>query len=182
MNWLKRVLGFKEPASTPVSDPDPIIKSEKFVEKPVKKFANACEENTAFINEHWELYPDYIKEHILNYREINKIGDLYDKYERELHSYMVSMRQYLELAKEAESFDISLSGTKKIIAEYGAKTLNIWERINALPGTGHLRNTNLMFEARAAADGWVCWYGTGGLHWNKKGIVQDGSGIYGRGR
>ncbi|MCK9310843.1 MAG: hypothetical protein M0P26_01050 [Bacteroidales bacterium] len=180
MNWLKRVLGFKEPASTPVSNPDPIIKGDKFVGKPVGKFANACEENTAFINEHWELYPDYIKEHILNYREINKIDDLYGKYRQELHNCRVGMRQYLELAKEAESSDISLSGTRKIIAEYDAKTLNIWERINALPGTSHLRNANSALEARAAADGWVCWYGTGGLHWNKKGIVQDGSGIYRR--
>lgn len=180
MSWLKRVLGFKEPTSTPVSDPETIIKGGKFIEKPVKKFANACEENAAFIDDHWELYPDYIKEHILNYREIDKIEDLYDKYEWELRNNMTGMSRYLELAREAKYVDINLPGTEKIIAEYDTKIQAMRERISALPGTRHLRDANSSLEARAAADGWVCWYGTGGLHWNKKDVVQDGSGIYKR--
>lgn len=185
MHWLKRVFGFREPEKHPAPDPEPIIKGGKLIEKqepvvPKKKFANACEENDAFIDDHWDLYPDYIQEHIRNYREITKLSSLYDKYEWELRGYFSGMEKYLDLARDAKYADIKLPGTEKIIAEYDAKIQAMRERMNAIPSTRHLREANTVLEARAAEEGWVCWYGTGGLHWNKKGIVQDGSGIYER--
>jgi hypothetical protein len=185
MHWLKRLLGFKEPESFPVSDAETIITGGHLIEKSIPiehkvKFANACEENAAFIDEHWDLYPDCVKEHILNYREIDKLEKLYDRYEVELRGNIAGMSQYLELAREAKYLEIQLPGTEKIIAEYDAKIQSMRERINALPGTSHLREANLTLEKRASDIGWVCWYGTGGLHWNKKGVVQDGSGIYER--
>ncbi|MDD2299098.1 MAG: hypothetical protein PHN69_03550 [Candidatus Pacebacteria bacterium] len=177
MNWLKRILGFKEPDSTPVSESKPVIVGT-VVEKPKKIFANACEENDAFISEHWNLYPDYIQEHISNYREITRISNLYDSYEWELRGYFSGMERYLDIAKNAKYADIKLPGTEKIIAEYDAKIQAMRDRINALPGTRHLRDANTAFETRANEDGWMCWYGTGGLHWNKKGVVHDGSGVF----
>ena len=75
MNWLKRVLGFREPEKHSAPDREPVI-ANSVSEKPKRKFANACEENDAFIDDHWDLYPDYIQEHIRNYREITKLSDL----------------------------------------------------------------------------------------------------------
>lgn len=177
MNWLKRILGLKEPDATPVSNPTFNVIAQEDL-KPKRKFTNACEENDAFIDDHWDLYPDYIQEHIRNYREITKLSNLYDKYEWELRGYFAGMERYLDLAREAKYADIKLPGIEKIITEYDAKIQAMRERINAIPGTRQLREANTTLEARAADDGWICWYGTGGLHWNKKGVVQYDSEIY----
>ena len=140
----------------------------------------AVEQNKDFIHESWDEYPEYVKEHIKRYDAIDSAEDELESLGRVMRYLLSSIEEYLELAKDAERADIPVPGIQKIVTDLDSRISETNAKIRAVPDISGFRKINADIEKLALEEGWVCWYGTGGLHWNKKGVVEDGYGVYER--
>lgn len=175
-NWINKILGNPEKTAPPAVAPKPLHEDSARNENG----EGAVEANKRFIHNHWEEYPDFIQEHYKN-------TDLIQAYEREQYElercirvYANKMEEFIELTSKAQDAGFKLHGMQRILADYDNRILCATVKLNSIPPPGKLRIRNCELEAIAKENGWIVWNGTGGMHWNKKGVIEDGYGVYER--
>lgn len=171
MTWWRIILGL--PEKTDKCEPaKPATYTEKYKKMP------ACDGQKAFMHDNWNAFPPLVQEHIKRYDEIKALEKERCEFNRKYAYSHERIMQNIDILKEARDVGYRAYGVSRLIREYEAQLFEMEERLMNLPEGGELRRKNRIIEEKMKEQGWSCTYGTGGLHWNKKGVIEDGYGVY----
>jgi hypothetical protein len=168
MNWLCKLLGIKKEVETII------------VEKQTPPSLNTynCSDNQKFIKLNWNKYPECVKEYITNYYKIDDIERKYSASTYDIEFYTEKISDSIRIVNDASDVGIATDGLTLVIARYNGVITAANEKIKALPDVSVLRKRNNELMEIAKEEGWICQFGSGGMHWGKTGVLDDGFGSY----
>lgn len=165
MGWFNKILGLPE-------------KCDSFCAQPAPEKLPPCDEQKLFIHSHWDEFPEKIQEHIKRHDQIEAVSKERDHHFWRLSDAEEKTKRCAEIFKSAKEMGYTAYGLTQVVREYESRIKESHLKLMDLPDLDELRGINYAIEKEMEKEGWKCSYGTGGIHWNKKGVVEDGYGVY----